>query len=140
MKFSEQTSVYIAEYLKIALEHSKKHYNESKHTTSENLENEINLENKNIKDIKEEKHVVKSEEEIESNIKQRNVQSPIYKKSTEEINLSIHDTKNMYSRHRNSIINNNLDASSGSDTNSSMKQKTLKRVQETSSSVYVSIN
>lgn len=48
MKLSEQTSLYIAEYLKSALKHSKKYYNESQSKSESDAENVIE------KDIKEE--------------------------------------------------------------------------------------
>lgn len=49
MKLSEQTSLYIAEYLKSALKHSKKYYNENQRKSESDTENVID------KDVKKER-------------------------------------------------------------------------------------
>lgn len=125
MKFSEQTSVYIAEYMKIALEHSKKYYNEKR--KSEDSENETTPEIKNIKE--EQKSPIKHEEESEP-IKLTDTHNTHVKKPAEEINLSTHsDSKTTHSRRRNSIANSNLESPTH-DAPASLKHKSLKRVHD----------
>ena len=50
MKLSEQTSLYIAEYLKSALKHSRKYYNESQRKSESDVETVVD------KDVKEERY------------------------------------------------------------------------------------
>ena len=134
MKFSEQTSVYMAEYMKIALEHSKKYFNENKSKIEEN-DDEINLETKNIKE--DEKSPIKHEEESEFVSKLEDL--PNTEKSTNEvdINPARHDTKITQNRRRNPI-NCNVENSNQADANITLKHKSLKRLHDSHN--YVSID
>lgn len=126
MKFSEQTSVYMAEYMKIALEHSKKYYNETKSKIEEN-DDDVNLEPKKVKE--DEKSPIKHEEESELISKSEDI--PHVEKPPNEIDANPirSDSKPTQNRRRNPI-NCNIENVNQPDVNATLKHKSLKRLHD----------
>lgn len=118
MKLSEQTSVYIAEYLKTALKHSKKLYNESKHKSKS--ESDSNHD-RNSKDDEQ------SGTDEKPDIKPTDiVHNGSFKKPVRDTN-GHEPQKNSCSRHK-APVPGNFETSH--DTCSSFKHKTQKRVHD----------
>ncbi|XP_065200027.1 uncharacterized protein pdm3 isoform X2 [Planococcus citri] len=129
MKFSEQTSVYLAEYMKIALEHSKKYFNENKGKIEEN-DDEINSDSKNVKE--DEKSPIKHEEESEFISKSEDI-IPNVEKSTGEVdpNPIRSDTNTtMQQNRRRTPVNCNAENLSQPEINTTLKHKSLKRLHD----------
>lgn len=120
MKLSEQTSIYVAEYMKTALKHSKKFYSESKNKSESDSDSSHD---KNFKDDEQSR----ADENLDIKVADT-VQNGTLKHPARDTN-GYESMKNTCSRRKIQTIDN-------IETSSSVKHKTHKRVHDSS---YVSI-
>lgn len=121
MKLSEQTSVYVAEYMKTALKHSKKFYSESKHKSESDSDSSHD---KNFKDDKQSRANENLDIKAADTVQNGTLKNPM------------RDT-NGYESMKNTFSRRKIQTTDNIETSPSVKHKTHKRVHDSS---YVSIS